>query len=126
MRTYKIYGTGAATANNVANILVGKSGRIKSIRWSARVDAVADNSVAVLELSMSPQAQSGTNDTTSEIAEVSIFGNLATSGFVHSSLKAQELVDIPIAQGERVYLHVAITTATYYATAFVDVDESGR
>lgn len=124
MRTYKIYGTGAAAADNVTNLLVAKSGRIKSIRWDVAIDQVADNSRCTLELSLRSNSQAVTSDTTGDISVIQAFGNLTTSGTIAGRAAKQELVDIPIAASERIYLHAAlITTSTYYATVYIDVAE---
>lgn len=124
MRSYKIYGAAAAAADNVQNVLIAKSGRIKSIRWEVSIDAVADNSVVVLELSSRSTNQIATHDSTGDFSQFRVYASLVTSGFVHNGRSKQELVDIPIAAGERLYLHAgAVTTASYFCTIYVDIQE---
>lgn len=124
MRSYKLYGSGSAAGDNVQNVLIAKSGRIKSIRWEVSFDAVADNSVLGLELSSRSTSQISTHDSTGDFSQVRSYTNLVTSGIFMGRASKQELVDIPIAAGERLYLHAGlVTTLTYYAAVYVDIQE---
>lgn len=125
MRTYKLYGTSASTADNVASVLMAKNGRIKSVRWSVKIDAVADNSAVDAELSTRATQQLSTNETQGDISAFRSHFNLVTSGFYPGSFSKQDLLDFPVAMGERIYLNIVITTATATITIYIDVDEKG-
>lgn len=124
MRTYKIYGNITGTANNVANVLIARTGRIRCIRWEAAFDAPADNASCVAELSTAPSTAAGTNDTPNSIDELRSCTNLTTSGAFNGARSKQSVVDYPVAAGERVYLHATVSGSVGQpTTVFLDVDE---
>ncbi len=125
MRTYKLLAGGqSSAADAVANCLITRNGRIKSVRWEGQIDQVADNSVLAMELSVRPTNQLATNDTIGDISCLRVHNNLVTSGVGVGRLSKQELVDFPIAANERLYLHIGTcTTTTTTTTCYVDVAE---
>ena len=126
MRTYKIYGAdGGSPTNNLANVSVQKTGRIRNLRWSVRADLDADLEVAIFELSMSSAHQATTNDTPAVIDKVQLALNFTTSG---ASMGAQNItrenMDFPVAGGEKIYLHTTgAGTPSMTGTCFIDVEE---
>ena len=124
MRTYKLFATLGASANNNANVLIARTGRIRCIRWEAAFDAPADNASQFAELSTAPMSQLGTNDTPNVIDELRNCTNLTTSGAFNGGRSKQSVVDYPVAAGERVYMHnVAVGSVSQATTCFLDIDE---
>lgn len=124
MRTYKLSATITTTANNVASVLVARSGRIRCIRWEVGYDAPADNSAVNVELSTMASSQLGSNDTPNTIDEFRNTTNLTTSGAFNGGRSKQSVLDYPIAAGERLYLNTTTSgTVSQITTCFVDVDE---
>lgn len=121
MTTFKLYGSAAATANGVAQVILPAAGRIKGVQWAVNADMVADNSALALELSRASASEIGVNGAQQCISEIRAYGNLVTSGFPMSMLNYFFPLDIPIFQGQIIYLHCSITTCTFYATALIHV-----
>jgi len=119
MRAIKLYGTGAATANAVANVQIPSATRIVGVQWAIAVDAVADNAVCNLEVSAASATEIGTNGAQMCISEFRSYNNLVTSGMTLNSYNFFVPVDFAVRQGQLIYLHANITTATYFATAIL-------
>lgn len=119
MRTIQLYGTGAASANAVAQVTIPTAGKIKGIQFSLSCDQVADNSVVALELTKAPAAQISTNGALDPFFTVRVFNNLVTSGMQAQNLCNFIPVDVDVRQGELIYLHAVVTTSTYYFTAIL-------
>lgn len=123
MRTLKLYAAITATANAVANLLIPRNGRIKSIRWAVDIDAPADNASVAVDLNTQTITVLASNDIPS-IAELRALVNLSTSGAYLGAIKAQEFLDYPVAAGDRIYIHAVVAgTVTARITAFIDIDE---
>lgn len=127
MRVYKLYATATSTADNVANVLITRNCRIRSIRWHEHVDAPADNAFVAVELSTRPTSQFTTNDSQGDITQRRHSTNLTTSGAFDGGNDHQELLDFPVAAGERIYVHAIVSgTVTWVGACFIDVVESSR
>lgn len=118
MRTYKLYA--ASSGNNVANVTIVRSGRIRSLRWAVCMDTVTDNHNVIAEISTQSVSQAGTNDTLGSIDEIRQWHNNAAAGSSTSGINVQRMVDYPVAAGERLYLNTTFT-GTVYLTCFIDV-----
>lgn len=118
MRRLQLYGTGAATANAVAQVVIPTSGRIRGIQVSLIADSVTDNSQVRIEFSKAATSQIGVNNALDPLGQVGIFINgtqVAPNG-VNVFLPLDE----PIRQGEIVYLHALVAgTLTYLANAVI-------
>jgi len=124
MRTLCLYATVTTTADNVVNLIIPKTGRIKSIRWCISFDGPADNARASLELATRATSQFATNDISNVLAATDLLTSLLTSGGGLSGIKNQEWVDYPVAAGERLYLHAAVTgTVSAAVRIFLDVHD---
>lgn len=84
------------------------------------IDSITDNAQVRLEYSKVPTNQIGTNGALDPFLEVAIAGNFVTSGLAHAGVNQFFPVDIPVRQGEIVYIHAQIAgTVTYYANAVI-------
>lgn len=120
MRTIQLYGTGAATATSVAQVTIPSQGRVVGIQIDLIIDSVTDNALVRLEFSKVPTNQIGTNGALDPILEVGMAGNFATSGLAQAGVNQFFPVDIPVRQGEIIYLHATVAgTVTYYVNAIL-------
>lgn len=120
MRTLKIYGTGSATANAVASVIVPTKSRIRGVQWNLLWDGIADNASVIAEISRSSAREIQTNGAQQCISEAGGYVNLLTSGIVNGMSNFFTPADIPVDQGQIIYLHATITgTITFYATAIL-------
>lgn len=124
MRTYHLYATVSAGAANQANLMIQRSGRIKSVRWAVSVDAPADNAAVELEISTVATLGINTHESPNVIDAVKHLTNMTTSGANAGCINTQRILDFPVAQGERIYLHSAVAgTVSAKTDVLVDVDE---
>jgi len=125
MSIYKLYtttvGDGAASLDIVAD------GRITGIQWSADFDHDADGEQLRAELSFASSSGFTTNDTKSSFSKIAHSVN-GTPGFTTGAVNLfVGPVDIPVNQGERVYLHTVGTAASISSlTAYMYVDDRVR
>lgn len=120
MPTLKLYGTGSATANAVAQIIIPSAGRIKGVQVCLWIDSVTDNAQVNCEISKASAREIAVNGAQQCVCEVSIAGNFATSGLAQFGVNQFFPVDVPVVQGQIIYLHALVTgTATYNFTAVV-------
>lgn len=126
MRTYKMATNAiSASANAVVSMQILRSGRIRSIRWSAMLVAITVGT-GVAEISFSNISQIATNNTVGVVDELKAASNLLTSGLSSSSISSQRMLDIPVNAGEILYLNAVIGgTAALHCTVFIDVEEKG-
>jgi hypothetical protein len=117
VRTIKLYGTGSATANNVANVTIPSSGRIRGVQVCISVDSITDNAQIDLEVSRASATEINVNGAQQCVSQVSVRNNFVTSGMVGSAVATFFPVDVPVTQGQIIYLHaVVVGTVTYFAT----------
>lgn len=114
MRTLQLYATAAATANAVAQITIASSTILKGVQWTLAADCVADNGLVAVELSKVPTSQIATNGAQDPFFGIRFYNNLATSGMVANGQSGFFRLAVPCRQGEIIYLHCLVTTATFY------------
>lgn len=85
------------------------------------MDMVADNSNCALEVSRASATELAVNGAQQCIAVVGQYGNLVTSGVFPGGINVFLPVDVPVDQGQIVYLHALITTCTYYAEIILHI-----
>jgi len=117
-RSYKFYGTTAATSNALAQIQVLAGARIKSVRWRIGVDAITDGGMFYVELSTQGVGQPTINNPSGIISCMRVCANFVTSGLDLSGLCQQDLIDCPVGLGQILYLNTYVPAGTI--TAFVD------
>ena len=115
MRTLKLYATGSATANAVANLVIPVSATIRAIQYSVLFDNITDNGLCRLELSRSSSTEIAVNGAQQCCAEIGVAGNFVTSGLAQPVLTGIFHVAQKFAQGQIIYTHAVISgTVTYY------------
>jgi hypothetical protein len=120
VNSLKLYGTGSATANAVANIIVPTRSTIKGVQVCFWFDSITDNAQVNCEISKASAREIAVNGAQQCICEVSIAGNFLTSGLAQFAVNQFFPVSVPVVQGQIIYLHALVTgTATYNFTALV-------
>lgn len=120
MRTIQLYGTGAATATSVAQVVIPSQGRIVGIQVMLMVDSITDNAQVRIEVSKVPTNQTTTNGALDPMLEVGLSGNFVTSGLAQTGVNQFFPVDVPVRQGEIVYFHATVAgTVTYFFNAIL-------
>lgn len=113
----KLYGTG--NADGVAMLEISKPAKIIAIHAVIRQNNLTTNAGAQFELSFSSSSGFANNDTRASFFGGAIVRNLSTNGANLSSLCfGLASLAIPVAAGERLYLHIE-SIATPTAQAFV-------
>jgi len=117
MRTLKLYGTGTATANAVASVVIPSASTIRAIQWSVILDSITDGVLVQLELSRSSSRETNVNGAQQCCAEIALASNFVTSGLAQPTPNGIFHVSLPFAQGQILYTHALITgTVTYHVT----------
>lgn len=122
MNSLKIYATGSATANAVAQVIIPKASTIKGIQIAFALDSATDNGAFNMELSRASAREVAVNGAQQCICEVTQYGNFVTSGLNATGVNVFLPVDVPVTQGQIIYLHAAILSggaATYYFTGII-------
>lgn len=121
MYTRKLYATGSATANNVANIVVPSKGFLVAIGWAMKFDSITDNATAVMEISLASATEVGVLGAQQCISELCYASNFVTSGLYNGGVNLYIPVHVPIAQGQQIYLHAGLIggTLTYTGGAIL-------
>ena len=123
MNVIKLYGTGAATANAVASVVIPSKGRIRGVQFNVVLDSITDSSRATIEISRASASEIGVVGSQQCIAECGIMSNFVTSGLSTSGANWFAPCDVPVIQGQIIYLHAFVAgTATYIATAILHYD----
>jgi hypothetical protein len=123
MRTLKLYFTGSATANAVAQVIIPSKSVIRAINWQFMLDSIVDNSSAIVEVSKASAREIQVNGSQQCLSEISGYCNFVTSGLYNGSWNLWVPMAIDVIQGQIIYGHAAITgTVNYYATAILHYD----
>lgn len=117
MRVLKLYATGSATANAVAQVVIPSAGRIRGVQVCFSIDSITDNAQATVEVSRASSTEINVNGSQQCVCQVDIRSNLLTSGLTAPGIVTFLPVDVPVNQGQIIYLHAVIVgTVTYFAT----------
>jgi hypothetical protein len=109
MYSRKLYSAAqGATANGIATLTVPTRGKVVAIEWSVSVNSITDNSEVVLELSKASATEINVNGAQQSISEFRTFVNFVTSGLALAPLGAWHPLDVPVEQGQLLYLHTVI------------------
>lgn len=113
MYSRKIYASVSSTTNAAASLTIPSRGRLLGIQWAVKFDNATDNAEGVFELSLAAATEVGVNAAQQCISEVAFYTNFTTSGLALGNQNLWLPVDIPVNQGQLIYLHAVITgTAT--------------
>lgn len=118
VRTLKLYGTGSATANAVAQVTLPQRLTLKGIQAAIRVNSITDGGQVDLELSRASASQIATNGALDSILTVSVEGNFVTSGLAQFGVNQFFPVDAPFDQGAILYLHATVGGTIVYTATF--------
>lgn len=106
----QMYGTGSGGVENaVASIDVPEDGRLVGCQWAMYGDLDADQEFLEAELSFMATNQLSTNDARGAISSVKCRANLTTSGAAVNGVNTHHPMNLPVAAGERLYLHISAT-----------------
>lgn len=106
MGVYKLYTTTDGDA--AASVDIVAAGTIEGVYWSGYATLAADADSFEAELSFASTSGFATNDTKSSICGVRSETELTTSGQVQNAINIMIApLNIPIVQGERLYIHTA-------------------
>lgn len=116
MRTLQLSASGSGTASAVASVTIPTAGKIKGCIAAVGMDIVADNGLVRLELSKVANSQILVNGAQDPFLTLQLYNNLVTSGMSPTGVNQFYPLDIDVRQGELIYVHAAVTTATYYCS----------
>lgn len=119
MRTIQLYGTAAATANDIAHVTIPSSTTLKQVQWALQADQVADGAFAVFELSKIPTSQVNVNGAQDPFFSARFYNNLVTSGMVGQQANGWAPLSVPCRQGEIIYLHGTMTNTILTVTFII-------
>lgn len=116
------------TQNALAQIDIPQDGVITGIDWDMSADLDADGEFVRAELSFIATNQLGQNDVRGRISSLGAEISLTTSGSpVTGVQKFVGPVDLPVAGGERLYLHTASSSGVEgNVICNIHLDVSGR
>ena len=113
MFSRKLYATGSATANNVANVIVPRRSKLILVQWAVKFDIDADNGRIVLEISLSSATEVGVNAAQLCISECCASNNFVTSGMSNSGVNFQSIIPgVQFEAGQACYLHAGLVSGT--------------
>lgn len=113
----KLYGTGAATANAVAQVVIPNKSHIIGVQACVWATSITAASQANIEISKASAKEIHVNGSQQCVCEVGIASNFVTSGLDVIAVNQFFPVSIPVVQGQIIYLHALVTgTVTYDAT----------
>lgn len=120
METQKLYATSTATANAATQVVIPGKTRIKGVQMALMVNSITDNAAVQIEISRTSAREIGVNGAQQAIVEVALWNNFVTSGMTQFGINQFFPCDIPVIQGQIIYLHAVVTgTAEYFATAIL-------
>lgn len=120
MRTLKLYATGSATGNNVANVIIPSAGTIRGVQVCLSADSITDNAQIDLEVSRASATEIAVNGAQQAVIQVSIRNNFVTSGMTAAGLCQFLPTNVSVVQGQIIYLHaVVVGTVTYFGTFII-------
>lgn len=120
MRSIKLYGTGLATGNAVAQVTIPSKGRIVGVQFAASIDSVTDGASLNIEVSRASAREIAVNGAQQCVAEINVYGNFVTSGLAQGGVNQFFPVDVDVDQGQIIYLHAVVAgTLNYFATVIL-------
>lgn len=119
MRSIKLYATGSSTANNVANITIPSASRILGIQFAIEMNSILDDARAIIELSQASATEIAVNAAQQCIAEFRLWQNFVTSGLNQTGSNGFVPVDVPVKQGQIIYLHATTANSVYFFTGLI-------
>jgi hypothetical protein len=123
VKSLKLYATGSATGNAVAQVVIPSSTRLRGIQVCVSFDSITDNAQADLEVSLASATEINVNGAQQCVCQVSSRNNFVTSGMTNAGVPIFLPVDVQMRQGQILYLHAVIVgTITYFGTFIIWYD----
>lgn len=120
MRTIQLYATGSATATAAAQVTIPSAGRIVGVQIELLIDSITDGASIRAELTKVATNQIATNGALDPFLEVGIYGNFVTSGLAQGGVNQFFPVDVPVRQGEIIYVNTTVAgTLNYFFNAII-------
>lgn len=111
MSIYKLFST--TDGDGAASVDITAPGTIEGVYWSGYARLSADTDDFEAELSFASSSGFATNDTKSSICGIRQETELVTSGQITNGVNSFcGPLNVPVAQGERLYLHTATPAGT--------------
>lgn len=127
MSIYKLFTT--TDGDGAASLDIIENGMITAVYFSGYAALSADADSFEAEVSFASTSGFATNDTKSSIAKVATEVELVTSGEPQNGFNIMVApLEIPVSQGERLYLHTAtpVGTAAIRMSCYVYVKDRAR
>lgn len=106
----------AAPSDNLASIDVPNDGVLTGVDWSVAIAASGADFSDTLQLSFGSTSTLAVNDSRASISNCTVASDVTTSGAaVTHANKYVALPDLPVAMGERIYIHGTGTAITITA-----------
>lgn len=123
-KTYKLYGTAAASTNALASLIIQRDGYIHALAGSLSFSSSTNGHYAFVELSFTNTAQTVTNDTVGPIFELDAWVASGAAGTLQGTKeKTISGLAIPVKAGDRLYLNTNQSAAALHANFYIHVAE---
>lgn len=115
----RLYATGSATGNAVAQIIIPSRSVIRACQAAVRVNSITDGAQVDLELSRSSASQIAVNGALDSLLQVSVEGNFVTSGLAQFGVNQTFPLNAGFEQGAILYLHALVAGTVVYTASFI-------
>lgn len=123
----QLFAAGTATADDAAAVDIPEDGRISAIQWGANAELNASGESFIAELSFLSTNLFTQNDARGMISVIRSEAGLLTSGMGITAMNLQVLIeDLRVAGGERIHLHVNVSSGVAFDVACLIHLETGR
>lgn len=119
MRTLKLYFAGGSSGNALASIVIPSNTKLRQIQYAWYFDSITDNADCTLELSRASASEIAVNGAQQCVAQVTSGNNFVTSGLSSSAVNGFIPVNIPMVQGQILYLHALVVGTIAFFGCFV-------
>lgn len=110
----RLYATGSATGNAVAQIVIPSRAVIRAVQVALRVNSITDGAQVDIELSRASASQIAVNGALDSILQLSVEGNFVTSGLAQFGVNHTFPVNAGFEQGAILYLHTLVAGTVVY------------
>jgi len=119
MRTLKLYGTGSATANGVASLVIPTRANLRGIQTAVRVNSITDGAQIDLEISRASAREIAINGAQQCVLQVCVESNFVTSGLSQMGVNQFFPMAVGFDQGQLIYLHALVAGTVVYDATFI-------
>jgi len=119
MKTLKLWGTGSASGNGIASVVIPSASVIRGIQCAVRINSITDGAQVDLEISRASAREIQTNGAQQAIVQVAMEGNFVTSGLAQSGVNQFFPCSVSVTQGQIIYLHALVGGTVVYDATFI-------